>query len=106
MSPVQIWPSAPLARQGSAQAVIDAVGPVRHGDRKHQLYDLLLIQVLTDRVDVDVLDVPREAGQKVGEAQNGSLGCVEEILVSSLAGFTQRRDLFVRATSPLRRSGV
>ncbi|HLQ14976.1 MAG TPA: hypothetical protein VK256_03840 [Candidatus Eisenbacteria bacterium] len=48
MSPVQIWPSAPLG-QRRTQTVVGAIGPVRGGHRQDQLDHLLLGEVLAKR---------------------------------------------------------
>jgi hypothetical protein len=62
--------------------------------------------MLAQCVEIDVIDVPGEAGQQIGETQNRSLGGIEELFVSSRAGFPQRCDLFIGAATPLRRSGM
>jgi hypothetical protein len=62
--------------------------------------------VFAERVEINVVDISGEAGQQICEAQDRSLGGIEELLVSSRAGFPQRRDLFIGAATPLRRSGM
>jgi hypothetical protein len=62
--------------------------------------------MLTECVEVYVVDIPGETRQQVGETKNGPLSRVEEFLVSPRTWLTQRRNLFFAATSPLRRSGM
>jgi len=62
--------------------------------------------VLAQCVEVDLVDVPRMAGQQVREAKDCSLGGVEEFLVPPGAWLTQPSDLLLSDASPLRRSGV
>lgn len=54
----QIWPSAPLRLgNGSAEAVVDAVGPVSGRNRKHQLDHFLLVKVLAKSIEIGVVNV-------------------------------------------------
>ena len=48
---------------GSAEAVVDAVGPVSGRNRKHQLDHLLLVKVLAKRIEVGVVNVPGVADE-------------------------------------------
>jgi hypothetical protein len=62
--------------------------------------------MLTKGVEVGVVNVAGKTRQLVGETQDRPLGGVEQFLVSSRARLTQRSNLLVGATSPLRRSGM
>ena len=54
--------------QRRLQPIVDPIRPVSGGDGRHELDNLLLGQVFSKRVQIGGLDVPRKAGQKVGEA--------------------------------------
>ena len=71
-----------------------------------KLDHLPLVEVFAERVEINVVDVPREACQQIGEAQNRSLSGIEEPFVSSRTRLTQRCNLLVGAATPLRRSGM
>jgi hypothetical protein len=62
--------------------------------------------VFAERIEITFVDIPREAGQQIGESQNRSLSGIEELFVSSRTRLTQRCNLLVGAASPLRRSGM
>jgi len=100
-------PSNPgLIREWTSEPVVDPVGPVGRCNGQNQFHDLFLVEVLTECVEVDVIDVARVAGQQVGEAQDSLLDWVEEAGVAPAAGLTQSGDLVVAVPSPPRRGGV
>jgi len=97
----------PDAKAGELLRFLDAtVGPVGRCNGHNQFHDLFLVEVFTECVEVDIIDVARVAGQQVGEAQDSPLDWVEEFGVPPAAGLTQSGDLVVVVPSPPRRGGV
>lgn len=92
--------------QRRPQAVVYAVGPVGGRDRQHELYDLVLVEVLTDRLEVNVVNVARPARQQVCEAKDRPLCGIEETRVTSTARFAQCCDLLIVVAAPPRRGSV
>jgi hypothetical protein len=100
----KVGPSNPgLVGEWASEPVVDPVGPVGRCNGHNQFHDLFLVEVLTECVEVDVIDVARVAGQQVGEAQDSLLDWVEEAGVAPAAGLTQSGDLVVVVPSPPRR---
>jgi hypothetical protein len=56
-----------LAGEWSAKAVVHTIGPVRGRHCQHELDDLFLVEMLTERVEVYIVDTPWQTCQQVTE---------------------------------------
>jgi hypothetical protein len=91
-------------RKRRPQTLIHPISPVRGCNGDHQLHDLLLVQVLEKRLQIDLVDIARESREQVSESQYRPLSIVKQHLVSLRPRLAKGSDLLVRHSSSLRRS--